>query len=424
MTPILQLLLRNRNYRNVWLGQVVSETGDFFNNVAVLALVMEASGSGLVVSGVMLARAIPAVIAGPLAGVLLDRFDRKRIMIASDLFRAATAAAFLITVSNPRPWLLYLLSALLMLASPFFNSGRNAILPSLTTREELHTANSITQTTQWATQSLGALLAGLAAARFGYHWSFILNSLSFLVSALAIARIRKPGGFRPSREEGGGSPRVRPWKEYREGLAYIRSVPLIFGIAMISAGWAMGGGAAQVLFALFGERVFERGAAGIGALWSFAGMGLLAGGALGHVIGRRTGFAGYKRTVAAAYLSHGIAYVVFSQMRHFGPALGVILLSRVGMSVSSVLNYSYLLRHTRDEYRGRVFATMETLRWGVMMFSFAAAGIASQYASPRAIGTAAGVLGSLTGLWWAWADWRGKLPEPAPPEAGGNSKGM
>src|SRR5437016_6821533 len=108
-TTLATLLRRNRNYRYTWMAQVVSEIGDYFNNIAVFALVMEKSGSGLVVSGVMLSRAIPAVIAGPLAGVLLDRLDRKRIMIASDLIRAAVALCFLFTIHQPHAWLLYLL---------------------------------------------------------------------------------------------------------------------------------------------------------------------------------------------------------------------------------------------------------------------------------------------------------------------------
>src|SRR5438045_1028232 len=107
--PSPGLLRHNSNYRNTWLAQVVSEIGDYFNNVAVFALVMDQSGSGMVVSGVMLARAIPAVIAGPIAGVLLDRLDRKRIMIASDLIRALIALAFVFTIDQPRPWLLYAL---------------------------------------------------------------------------------------------------------------------------------------------------------------------------------------------------------------------------------------------------------------------------------------------------------------------------
>src|SRR5436305_9608961 len=133
MAGVLALLRRNANYRNTWMAQVVSETGDYFNNIAVFALVMEKSGSGMVVSGVMLARAIPAVVAGPVAGVLLDRLDRKKIMIASDLIRAVVAIAFILTVDHSHQWLLYLLSAALMFASPFLPPGRPPILPPLPT---------------------------------------------------------------------------------------------------------------------------------------------------------------------------------------------------------------------------------------------------------------------------------------------------
>ena len=85
MNAFVSLLRENRNYRYTWIGQVVSEIGDHFNNIAVFSLAVAAHEIGLVVSGVMLSRAVPAMLAGPLAGVVLDRFDRKRVMIASDL---------------------------------------------------------------------------------------------------------------------------------------------------------------------------------------------------------------------------------------------------------------------------------------------------------------------------------------------------
>jgi MFS family permease len=421
MIGLWALLRRNHNYRRAWLGQVVSEIGDYFNNIAVFALVMEKSGSGLVVSGVMLSRAIPAMLAGPVAGVLLDRFDRKRIMIASDLIRAAVALAFVLAIHQPRPWLLYALSAALMFASPFFTSGRAAILPVIASSEELHAANSLTQTTGWATLTAGTLLAGYSASRLGYHWAFVINSLSFVFSACAIWRIAVPGGFRARRDASGGE--LRPWGEYREGLAYMRSVPLMMGIAMISVGWAMGGGAAQILFALFGEKVFHRGASGIGSIWGFAGIGLLAGGGLGHLAGRRLGFPGYKRAVTGSYILHGAAYIVFSQIASYPGALAAMLLSRVGMAVTTVLNNLQLLRLMPDRFRGRVFATMESLRWSAMIVSMAAAGIASQYFGPRAIGLVAGALGLVTALAWGFCDWAGLLPDPgsepvAPPAPG------
>src|SRR5512143_2800946 len=139
MNDFFNLLSRNRNYRYTWIGQVVSEIGDHFNNIAVFSLAMETTHSGLVVSGVLLSRAIPAVLAGPIAGVVLDRFDRKRIMIASDLIRGIVALLFVTTLRYHSPWLLYVLSAVLMYASPFFTSGRTSILPTIANKEELHT---------------------------------------------------------------------------------------------------------------------------------------------------------------------------------------------------------------------------------------------------------------------------------------------
>ncbi len=116
---------------------MVSEIGDHFNSVPVFALAN--TRSGLVVTGIMLSRAFPAVMAGPLAGVILDRLNRKRIMIASDLIRAVVAIGFIFAIPSSDTWFLYLLSALLMFASPFFTSGRSSILFTIANKEELHT---------------------------------------------------------------------------------------------------------------------------------------------------------------------------------------------------------------------------------------------------------------------------------------------
>ena len=186
-----------------------------------------------------------------------------------------------------------------MAASPFFTAGRAAILPSIARPGELHTANSLTQTTQWATLTFGTMLAGWSVAKLGYEWAFVINAASFLWSALHIARLRTEAGFRARRS---AAPAAHPWYDFRNGLRYMRSVPLIFGIGMITVGWSTGGGAAQVLFTLFGEKVFNRGAAGIGEIWGLAGFGLLAGGWLGHVAGARVGFRGYKHEIGRAHV--------------------------------------------------------------------------------------------------------------------------
>ena len=132
-------------------------------------------------------------------------------MIASDLVRAVVALGFLLVLSGHRVWLLYLFSALLMVASPFFTAGRSAILPTITSEEELHTANSLTQTTQWTTLTIGAFL-GATVVALSYQWAFVFNALSFLFSAWAVRKLKAPTGesFRAERSLTEVEV-VRPW---------------------------------------------------------------------------------------------------------------------------------------------------------------------------------------------------------------------
>ena len=412
MTGFAELLRSNRNYRYTWIGQVISEVGDHYNNIAVFSLVLANTGSGLVVAGILLARGCAVMLGGPIAGVLLDRMDRKRLMITSDLVRAVIALLFILGIPAGRTWLLYLLSGLLMFASPFFTSGRASILPSIANKEELHTANSLTQLTQWTTVMIGSFLGGTSVAGFGYKVAFLFNAFSFLFSALCIWQLRAPRGFRSDRSALTESRVVRPWHEYTEGLRYMRATPLILGVGLVGVGWATGGGAAQILFSVFGEQVFQRGPAGIGVIWGCAGIGLVAGALFANYIGKRIQFETYKRVISICYVVHGGSYVLFSQAPTFARALFFIGLSRAAVAVSSVLNTGQLLRHVSNDFRGRVFSTIETWTWATMMVSMAIAGVFSDHVSPRTIGLWAGVLSSTTAIFWGWGNLSGRLPEP------------
>ena len=409
MSAFTRLLRDNRNYRFTWCGQVVSEVGDHFNNIAVLSLAMTHKNPGLVVTFVFLSRAVSMLGAGPIAGVLLDRLNRKHVMMASDLIRGVIALGFILCIHRSDDWLMYVLSAMLMFASPFFTSGRAAILPYIATKEELHTANTMTQTTSWASLTIGAFL-GAVGVTSGYELAFVYNALSFVISFLCISQLRHEGGFKA--ESGHKKEERTGLAQYREGLGYMRRTPLVAGVAMISLGWASGGGAAQILFSLFGEKVFHAGAFGIGVIWGCAGVGLLIGASVAYWLGKRLTFRGYKRTIPIVYVIHGGAYIVFSQMPTIAWACVFIALSRAAVAVSSVLNYTQLLHHVEDRFRGRVFATLESLTWSMMMISMMAAGTASVSYSPRLIGACSGFISSTTAFFWWWADWRGKFPEP------------
>lgn len=410
--PTMMGLLRtNRNYRLLWLGQIISDIGDHFNNIAVFDLAIRQQHGGLLVSGVLIARAIPMLIAGPLAGVLLDRYDRRQIMLASDLARALLALCFIATVDDESNSLLFLLSALLMFASPFFSSGRNAILAVVAPGEQLKIATSLTQITSWTTIGLGAFFGGTAVAGLGHSWAFVLNAASFLLSGLCLWLFRfPPGAFLPPANRTKRD--FHPHQEFMAGLRYMRSEPLLLGIAFIGVGWATGGGAAQILFSVFGEKVFQKGAAGIGTIWGCAGFGLVLGGVFANRLNKNLSFPAYKRTVSIAYLLHGFLYVAFALTTNYPLALFFIALSRAAGSTSSVVNYSRMQEYVADEYRGRVFAAMETMTWTTMMISMFLCGLATESMDPRHIGAIAGLLSACTGVAWAAANALGWLRKP------------
>ena len=188
---------------------------------------------------------------------------------------------------------------------------------------------------------------------------------------------------------------------------------MILGIGLIAVGWASGGGAAQVLFTLFSEMVFNRGAQGLGQLWGIAGVGLLVGGYIGNRLGKRISFEAYKTNRVL------LLPAARRRLRSLQPdaklGLGAVLhgLSRGTVAVSSMLNWSNLLKHVDNRFRGRVFSTIETMNWSTMMLSMLAAGAASQHYSIRAIGACSGLLSSSTAIFWGWANWTGRLPEPS-----------
>lgn len=418
MGAFVRILRTNRNYRHAWLGQIVSEIGDHFNTIAVFSLVLDRTGSGMVVSAVMLARAVPMILAGPIAGVALDRLNRKKLMIWSDVVRGVLGALFILCIHYQPVWPIYLLSALLMFASPFFTSGRTAILPAIASDAELHTANSLTQTTKAITVTAGTLLGGVSVAALGYEAAFLLNAASFFFSGWMVALLKAPPdrSFQPRRALTEQDV-ARPWHEYREGLSYMKQRPLVLGIGLLGVGWASGGGAAQILFSLFGEQVFGLGATGIGLVWSAAGAGLLVGASIGHAVGEKISYPHYKTLIGSCYLFHGLTYVAFSQAPELWQALILVGLSRAGMGISMTINQSQLLRHVEDGYRGRVYSTIESMVWATMMVSLTAAGVASESYSPRSIGAVAGSCAIVAGAVWLWADRSGRLPPPTEPES-------
>src|SRR5690349_10443448 len=238
-TTYRQLLSNNPNFRRLWLGQVISELGTWFSFIAELGLVRLVSGSTWATTALLVARLLPFLLAAPFAGVFVDRHSRKRILIITDVLRAVVAlrSAELVIIG----------SAIMSSLTMFFEGAKNAAIPNLTSGRELLTANVLMFSLRFLQFTLGSALGGLTAAQFGYNAAFIVNSLSFVASALCIVAIpaeamRKAAAVQAAKavvatsvealasEPIAGSEQPVAVRNHfltdvREGLRYIRSTP-------------------------------------------------------------------------------------------------------------------------------------------------------------------------------------------------------
>jgi MFS family permease len=398
------LLRNNRNFRCLWIGQIISELGDWFNNIAVLALAMHLTGSGLVVSAVLLSRTVPAVLFGPAAGVLADRFKRRTLLLAADYIRAVLALGFLLVGAREQMGLAYLFGALLTAVSIFFTTAKNASIPELCAPEELMTANALTGSTTAIMQMLGGALGGFAVQGLGYRGAFTLNALSFLVSAGLILRIRFPE-LQIVRGDRKDKPSYA--REFWEGLRFVRHQPIVLGLLLVGVGWATGGGAAQILFSLFAVDVYRAGESGIGILYSAAGFGIVVGATASNALFRHQSFAVTKWVIGISMVLTGVFYSIFSFTQTLWAGVLWIALSRVVMGINNIIGTTLLMNTVPADFRGRTFSVKESVVIFSMVVSMLLAGIAQRYVGPHSIALVAGILTLLTGVLWLAANWAG-----------------
>ena len=404
----LELLRQNRGFRQLWLGQVVSQLGDWFDTIAVMTLVLNLTGSGRDVGLIMVARFLPSVLVGPLSGVVADRFNRRTIMIVSDILRAIVVLGFLFVRRPDQIWIIYALTVLQLTFSTFFEPAKSAAIPSIVAENELVAANAIASVTWSAMLTLGAVAGGLVTGWFGTDAAFVVDSLTYLVSAALIARVRFPR--RPQRVKTKLTlSKVLGITDTLEGIRYVRTRPRVLALLAVKPAWGLGGGILALL-AVFGEKVFPIGqnaATGIGVLYATRGIGT----ALGPVFARR--LAGDNRArmqtiIGLSFLVGGVFYAAFGGATNYALALIMLAMAHMGGSILWVFSTVLLQTSVEDNFRGRVFAAELTLLTLTMAASNYAVGeLLDRFNhSPRTVTIGIGILFLLPGLlWFATARW-------------------
>jgi predicted MFS family arabinose efflux permease len=404
----IELLRGNRNFRQLWLGQVVSQMGDWFDTIALYTIILNLTGSGRHIGLLMVARFVPSFVFGSLSGVVADRFNRRTIMIVSDLLRAVVVLGFLLVRRADQVWIIYFLTVLQLAFSTFFEPAKTAVIPSIVADRELVSANAISSVTWSAMLTLGAAIGGVVTGLFGTDVAFILDALSFLLSASLIASVRIPK--RPPREKRKLTmSRALGITETIEGARYVKRRPRVLALLLVKPAWGMGGGILTLL-AVFGEKIFPVGhsaATGIGVLFAARGIGT----AVGPIVARRISGEGKKRmqfSIGIAFLIGGVFYIAFGAATSFIVALIVLGIAHTGGSILWVFSTVLLQRGVEDNFRGRVFAAELALLTLTMAVSNYATGVLLDPVglSPRVVSIGIGAFFLLPGLvWFATERW-------------------
>ena len=268
------LVRGNKNFRNLWYGQIISLMGDWFNLIATAILTANLTHSGLAVGGLFVIRSLAQFLISPLGGVLADRFDRKWLLIWSDISRFFIVLGFLFVKDASQIWLLYTLTALQLGISGIFAPTRNAILPDLVAEGEIGVANALSAST-WSTMlAFGAFLGGQVAGAWGIAPAILLDAFTYLLSAYFIWKIVYTQTTEKSEKS------LTPadvFQQYFQGIGYLSKHKSIFIIAIQKASLMLAvSGFNEVIQVELSSKVFvvgEGGSTSLGWLYAVVGVG-------------------------------------------------------------------------------------------------------------------------------------------------------
>jgi MFS family permease len=386
----------------LYFGQAISQLGDWFNSVAVYALLLDLTGSATAVAWMMIVQFLPMAIVGPLAGVVVDRVDRRRLMITADLFRGVTILGLLLVHRREQVWIAYVVTAVCVSAQAFFEPARTATIPNITSADELMPANALSSATWSAMLAVGASVGGLVTVLSGRNVAFILNGASFFVSALLISLTRY-GSTPPPARRATGFAAMTGVPDLLEGLKYVRTRSHVAALMFVKAGWGLAGGV-LLLLTIFGQRIFPVGATsagGIGILYGARGIGAGLGPiALRWILGQTPKT--LRRTIGPAYFIVGGFYVLLAGAPSLPLAALCVLCAHFGGSILWVFSTVLLQMEVPDRFRGRVFAAelaLVTLTSSISSY-FTAVALDRGGWSPRTLSLTLGAMFCIPGLTW------------------------
>ncbi len=349
---------RSPSYFPLWLSQLVSNFGDTLHYIALVVLVYQLTGEGAAVAVLVAAEVMPVLLLGPVAGVVIDRFSRKAVLISADIVRAALALSL---VWPQGTWHAYTVAAGIAAGNTFFNPTVQAVIPSLTTEEQRLAANSVAWSTGRLVQIIASAIAGGLIAFIGTDAAFTLNAATFLFSALLIARLVIPahaGQLGQDTKRG----LDRYLGDARQGLQYALRDRLVSRLLIVQSLASFAVGATGAMLVVLAERHLGLEPAGFAWLIGAIGVGALLGPLIPNAL---AGDYRNARWLFVPYIIRGIGDVLIAIFTPLPIALVIMFVYGLNTSTGMVVFSSTVQGAVPDAVRGRVFTLLD-VSWNAM----------------------------------------------------------
>lgn len=349
--PYLQLVRYNHNYRRLWLSQAIANFGDWFGMLAIYALIQQYTDSEILIGLIIVVKLSSFAVFSPFAGYLTDRFDRRHLMIWCDVGRAVVVTSLLLVRSEEYLWLVYALISLQMMMAAVFEPAKSSSIPNITSKEELMIANIISTLSWSVIFTTGMAIGGFATEYLGKDTVFILNGITYMVSAWFIWKATIP--HLRTREHLDAI--ASPWVGIVKGVNFLRENHHVLR-PTLAKGWIeVSLGALVYLLILVSDDILMMGSVGLGLLYASRGIGT----AIGPIVIRRF-FPDDKVWIKALGICMslvGVGYFFMGFTDSLWVMMGLVLFAHAGSGANWISSTVLIQKRTPDDFRGRVFST-------------------------------------------------------------------
>lgn len=384
--------MRHRNFQLFFGGQLISLIGTWMQNVAQSWLVYKLTGSSLLLGAVSFSSQIPIFLLSPIAGAMVDRRPRHRIVIATQTLSMILAfiLAAITLLGVVKVWEIFVLSALLGFVNAFDIPGRQAFLVEMVGREDLMNAIALNSSMFNGARIVGPAVAGILVAAIGEGWCFFANAVSYIAVLIGLFMMKVPAWLEQPRE-------TSALTDIKEGFSWVFNTKPIFALLLLVGLVSLVGMPYAVLMPVFADQILHSGARGLGILMGFSGAGALIG---ALTLAAKSGLRGLSTWVTACSASFGVFLIMFGYSKIFWVSAGLLIPVGLFMMVQMASTNTLIQAMVPDRLRGRVMSVYSMMMMGMAPLGALLAGAMSDRMGAPLTVEIGGVFSILGAIWF------------------------